>query len=84
MSIMKFEQFRWILLHEIALYFAPLAGAMKGIRRAYLAHGQQITRAGLRRSLAPLSCVFDGIRREYRALERLADHRRCTGRRWAA
>lgn len=75
---MKFEQFRWILLHEVALYFAPLTGAVKGIRRAHLAHGQQIKRAGLQRSFAPLVWVFDGILREYRALERLADHRRLT------
>lgn len=80
MSTMMFEQLRWILLHEIALYFAPLTGAMKGMRRTYPAHRQQITHAGLGRSLAPLVCVVDGIRREYRALERLADHRRYTRR----
>jgi len=84
MSMMKFEQLRWILLHEIALYFAPLRGAVKGIRRAYPAHGQQSKRKGLGSSLAPLRLVLGCIRREYRALERLADHRRCTGRPWAA
>lgn len=84
MSMMKFEQLRWIVLHEIALYFAPLTGAVKGIRRAYPAHGQQSKRTGPGPSLAPLRLVLNCIRREYRALERLADHRRCTGRPWAA
>lgn len=84
MSIMKFERLRWILLHEIALYFAPLTGAVKGIRRAYRAHGQQLKRTALRRGLAPLVVMFDGIIREYRALERLADRRRCTRRPYGA
>lgn len=84
MFTIKFEQLRWILLHEIALYFAPWTGAVKGIRRAYSVHGQQSKRTALGPSLAPLRLVLGCIRREYRALERLADHRRCTGRPWAA
>lgn len=71
---MNFEQLKWTVRHEIALYFAPASGATKGIRRAY--RGQQVKRAGVHRSLAPMLWIFNGIRREYRLLERLAERRR--------
>lgn len=71
---MNFEQLKWTALHEISLYFAPVTGATKGIRRAY--RGQQVKRVGLHLSFAPLLWGFNGIRREYRALERLAERRR--------
>lgn len=75
---MNFEQIRWTVCHEIALYFAPITGATKGIRRASLARGRRVdSAAGLHQSLALLLWGFDGIRREYRALERLAERRRC-------
>lgn len=75
---MNFEQIRWTVRHEIALYFAPVTGATKGIRRACLSRSQQVKPRGL--GLAPLMWAFDGIRREYRGLERLAERRRCTKR----
>ena len=71
---MNFEHLKWTALHEIALYFAPVTGATKGIRRAY--RRQQVKRAGLHLSLASLLWGFNGIRSEYRALERLAERRR--------
>jgi hypothetical protein len=70
----NFEQLKWTALHEISLYFAPVTGATKGIRRA--SRGKQINRAGLHLGFAPLLWGFNGIRREYRALERLAERRR--------
>lgn len=73
---MNFGQLKWTVLHEISLYFAPITGATKGIRRAYL--GQQVRRTGLCFGFAPLLWGFNGIRREYRALERLAERRRST------
>ncbi len=77
---MNFEQLRWTALHEISLYFAPVTGATKGIRRAYRARGRQAKSSGLHHSIAPLLWGFNGIRREYRALERLAERRRITMR----
>lgn len=74
---MNFEQIKWTALHEISLYFAPVTGASKGIRRAY--RGAQVKRAGFRFGFAPLLWGFNGIRREYRALERLAERRRTKG-----
>ncbi len=71
---MNFEQLQWTVRHEIALYFAPATGARKGLRRAY--RRQQAERAGVHRGLAPVLCIFHGIRREYGALERLAERRR--------
>lgn len=71
---MNFEQLRWTLRHEIALYFAPATGASKGLRRAY--RGRPVQRARVHRSLAPVLWIFNGIRREYGALERLAECRR--------
>lgn len=71
---MNFEQLKWTLRHEIALYFAPAMGMAKGIRRAY--RGHQVQRTGVHRSLAPVLWVINGIRREYGALERLAERRR--------
>lgn len=73
---MNFEQLQWTLRHEIALYFAPATATatVKALRGAY--RGQQVRRAGVHRSLAPVLWIIDGIRREYRALERLAERRR--------
>ena len=71
---MNFEQLKWTLRHEIALYFAPATGAAKGVRRAY--RRRQVWCTGVRRSLAPVLWIFNGIRREYGALERLAERRR--------
>ncbi len=71
---MNFEQLKWTLRHEIALYFAPATGTAKGLRRAY--RGRQVPGAGVHRSLAPVLWIFNGIRREYGALERLAERRR--------
>lgn len=71
---MNFERLQWTLRHEIALYFAPATGTAKGLRRGY--RGQQVNRAGVHRILAPVLWIFHGIRREYGALERLAERRR--------
>lgn len=74
------KQLRWTALHEVALYFAPATGAAKGIRRACLSRKRQAKPASLGLGLAPLVWGFNGIRREYRALERLAERRRSTKR----
>lgn len=70
-----FEEIRWVVLHEIALYFAPMTGMVKGIRRGHLTRGRQIKGAGSNPCLAPLLSGLKGIRQEYRALERLAERR---------
>lgn len=71
---MNFERLQWTVRHEIALYFAPATGASKGLRRGY--RGQQVERVGVHRSFAVMRWIFNGIRREYGALERLAERRR--------
>jgi hypothetical protein len=71
------EQVKWCARHEVALYFAPATGALKGIRRAFMARGRQSTCTTLL-SFAPLLSGLSGIGREYRALERLAERRRLT------